>query len=268
MRRCQSGVGPVVLLLLAHGVPAIAGPAEEPSGISVARAARIQPEPDFLFGRPGVAIGIRALWARARAHSDIFTFVTDQLTLSTDDFNAPGVALDVGFPIGSRLDVLAGVEFARASASSEDRRHLEDNGLPIRQETTLNQVDLTGSLEFALVPRGRSIGRYAWITSRATPYVGAGGGLLWYRFEQAGDFVDSLDPGPELPIIVAQLVSDGWTVGSHIFAGVDVKVTRRLLVTTEVRYRWADATMSQHFVGFEPIDLSGLRVGFGIQLLF
>ena len=213
-----------------------------------------------------MSVGIRAYWSRPRTESDLFAFVTDELTLSKSDFSAPGVALDVGFPVASRLDVLAGVEFDRADAASEDRHFVEDNGLPILQETALQQLNLSGSLELALRPRGRSIGQYAWITARATPYLGAGGGLLWYRFEQAGDFVDSLDL--ERPIFTAQLVSGDWTVSTHVFGGIDIRLSRRLLLTTEVRYRWADATMGQDFVGFDPIDLTGVRAGVGVQLMF
>lgn len=258
---------PAALLMLVHAIPATAGPPELPPRASAPATESVQStEADFLFGRPVMAVGIRVLWSRPRADSDIFTFVTEELTLSKSDFNAPGVALDVGFPLTSRLDILAGVEFDRASAASEVRRFVEDNGLPIQQETALRQVNLSGSLDFALTPRGRSIGQYAWITARATPYVGGGGGFLWYQFEQTGDFVDFLDP--EFPIHSARLVSDGWTASSHVFAGVDIKLTRRLSMTTEVRYRWADTTIGQDFIGFNPIDLTGLRIGAGVQFVF
>ena len=253
--------------MLVHTIPATAGPAEPPAGASAPATESVQStEADFLFGRPAVAVGIRALWSRPRADSDIFTFATEELTLSKSDFNAPGVAVDVGFPLTSRLDILAGFEFDQASAASEVRHFVEDNGLPIQQETALRQVNLSGSLDFALTPRGRSIGQYAWIAARATPYIGGGGGLLWYQFEQTGDFVDSLDP--EFPIFRGRLVSDGWTVSAHVFAGVDIKLTRRLSMTTEVRYRWANATLSQDFIGFDPIDLTGLRVSAGVQFVF
>ena len=222
--------------------------------------------PDFLFGRPNAALGLRGQWLLARAESDIFAFVTEQLTLEKRDFDAPGVIFDVGVPLNSRLSALGGFEFGRARAMSEDRRFVELGDLPIQQETTLRQADIFGSLEVALLPRGREIGQYAWITAAATPYVGAGAGFLWYRFEQQGDFVDSLDP--ELPIFSAVLSSDGWTVSRHVFAGVDVRIARQLLISTEARYLWADTAMSEDFVGFEQIDLTGLRITAGIQFVF
>ena len=222
--------------------------------------------PDFLFGKPRVAIGLRALWVNPRADGDFFPFITEQLTLEKKDFRAQGLAFDLGLPVSSRMNANAGLEYNRASAPSEDRAFIEADGSPIRQDTQLTQFNVTGSLELALVPRGRAIGQFAWITAPVVPYVGAGGGLLWYRFDQTGDFVDSLDP--ELPIFFAQLRSEGWTTNTHVFGGVDIKMTRRLLLSTEARYVWADATMGLDFVGFEPIDLSGLRIAGGIRLLF
>jgi len=263
----MSRLTPAALLILVQTMPATAGSPEPPAWASAPATESVQSsEADFLFGRPTMTLGIRALWSRPRADGDIFAFVTEELTLSKSDFNAPGVAVDVGFPLTSRLDILAGVEFDQTKAASEVRRFVEDNGLPIQQETALRQVNLSGSLDFALSPRGRSIGQYAWVPARVTPYVGVGGGLLWYQFEQIGDFVDSLDPG--LPITSGRLASDGWTVSSHVLAGVDIKLARRLSLTTDVRYRWANATLSQDFIGFDPIDLTGLRVGVGVQFVF
>ena len=251
------------------GIPGIA-PAEPAAGQpsrSEVGAVQVRPAgPDFLFGRPRLTIGLRGLWVNPRADSDIFSFVAEQLTLEKKDFQAQGFALDLGLPVSSRFATVAGLEYNRANASSEDRAFIEADGSPIRQDTRLTQFNVTGSLELALLPRGRPIGQFAWITAPVTPYVGAGGGLLWSRFEQTGDFVDSLDP--DLPIFSAQLRSGGWTTNTHVFGGVDIKMTRRVLLSAEARYMWADATMDQDFVGFEPIDLSGLRVVGGIRLLF
>ena len=247
---------------LAPAEPASGRPSPTEAGAELVRTAG----PDFLFGKPRAVFGLRGLWVNPRADSDFFSFLTEQLTLEKKDFRAQGFAFDLGLPVGSRINAIAGLEYNRASASSEDRAFIEADGSPIRQDTRLTQFNLTGSLELALVPRGRAIGQFAWITAPVVPYVGAGGGLLWYRFEQTGDFVDSLDP--ELPIFSAQLRSDGWTANTHVFGGVDIKLTRRLLLNAEARYVWADATMGMDFVGFEPIDLSGLRIGGGIRLLF
>ena len=223
-----------------------------------------QQTPDFLFGRPGRSIGIRGQWLLARANSEIFEFTTSKLTLEKNDFNAAGIGVDVSFALGSRLDALLGVDFTHAFASSEYRDFTDANGLPIAQQTTLKQLNLAGSVEFALGPRGRKIGQSAWIPSAVTPYVAAGGGLLWYRFEQEGDFVDFLD----LSIFTELLESSGWTPSAHVSGGTDIKLTRQLFLTTEARYVWARTELKRDFLGFDRIDLAGLRITAGVQFLF
>lgn len=222
--------------------------------------------PDFLFGRPSVTLGIRGLWVNTRGDSDVFSFLTEKLTLEKTAFRQKGVAFDIGLPVRPRIDALVGLEYASTNTSSEDREFIEDDGNPIEQRTSLTQFNLTGSFELALLPRGRSVGQFVWISAPVTPYVGGGAGLLWYRLEQTGDFVDALDPG--LTIFTAQLFSEGWALNSHVFMGADIKVSQHIFLTGEARYMWASAPMNLDYTGFEPIDLSGLRVSGGIQVVF
>ena len=221
-------------------------------------------DPDFLFGRPAASLGLRGQWHMARADSEVFTFTTELLTLEKSDFSASGLYVDLGFPIAPRVDALAGLEFTRGSSSSEYRDFVDTNEMPVEQTTTLTQVNLTASIELALLARGREIGRYAWVPARMVPYVGMGGGLLWHQFKQEGDFVDFLD----LSIFTGHLTSDGWTSSAHVFGGIDIKLMPWIYLTAEARYLWAHAKMSRDFVGFDAIDLSGPRVSGGLQFLF
>ena len=249
---------------LVASVPgAEAGPSESsaPGSASLEQARR---SPDFLFGQPSFSLGVRGEWLRARAESEIFDFTSELLTLERRDFDAPGFAVDVGIPLTSRLDAVGGFDVSRASTLSNYRDFVDADGLEIEQETSLTQVSVSGSLELALLPRGRAVGEYAWIPSRVVPYVGAGGGPLWYRFQQVGAFVDFVD----LSIFDALLGSSGWTTSGHVFGGVDIGVSRRVSATFEVRYRWANAGMGADFVGFDPIDLTGARVTGGVQVAF
>ena len=114
---------------------------------------------DFFFGRPKATVGVRGNWLFARAKSDWYSFVTDQLLVDKKDFNAPGIATDVGFAVSRRAEAVVGVEFNQAKKDSEYRNFVDNNRLPINQSTRLNVVHATGGIKYALVDRGRAIGR-------------------------------------------------------------------------------------------------------------
>ena len=223
-----------------------------------------QQDPDFLFDRPNGFIMLRGQQNLQRAQSDLYDFTTRELTLEKSDFNGPGLTLEFGKTLTSRIDLRTGVDFTSAFARSESRDFTDMDDLPIEQDTSLRQVDLFASLEFALTSRGRSIGQYSYVPSRFVPYVGAGGGFLWYQFQQSGDFVDFRD----MAIFRALYKSDGWTPSGHAFGGVHVRITPNVSLTGEVRQIWADAELSRDFSTFDPIDLSGLRLGVGIRFVF
>jgi opacity protein-like surface antigen len=225
-----------------------------------------RPTPDFLFGEPRGSIGLRGNWVFARAGSDIFDFVRTHLTIDKGAFNSPGIATDVAIAIAPRLDVVGGFDFSQVTTPSEYRAFVDNNRRPIEQTTRLRTANLSGSLKVALAPRGTAVSRLAWIPSRVMPYVGAGGGMLWYQFMQTGDFIDV--QSRNLAVFSDVITSQGWTPSGHAFGGVDMRVHRRMFVTVEGRYLWAAARLQRRFEGFDPIDLAGLRVSAGINVLF
>ena len=219
---------------------------------------------DFLFGEPRGSVAVRGSWVFARAGSDLFDFVTDQLTLEPGDFNAPAIGAEVGVAIGPRLEALGGIEWSRSTTSSEYRRFVDNNNLPIAQETSLTNLHLSGSVRFALWPRGRTLSRLAWVPRGLAPYVGAGAGAVRYDFTQTGDFVDFVD----LSVFSDVFQSKGWAPSAHVFGGVDVQVFRLLFLQVEGRYLWASGELDRDFIDFDPIDLAGFRTTAGISLVF
>jgi hypothetical protein len=220
--------------------------------------------PDFFFGEPKGSIGVRGSWVFARAGSDLFDFVTEQLTLERGDFNTPAFGFDVGVTITPRVDAVVGFEISRARKDSEYRDFVDNQLLPINQSTSLRNMNLTGSIKYALTPKGRSISRFAWIPRAWAPYVGAGGGLLWYKFEQSGDFIDYVD----FSVFPDFFESKGMTPSVHVFGGTDVQLHNHLYMTLEGRYLWAAGKLSSDFVDFDPIDLAGFRLAAGINFVF
>jgi hypothetical protein len=244
---------PLILALLATGT-ASAQSGQDP---------RPRPAPDFLFGRPDGTIGIRGSFVSSRAGSDWYDFVTDQLTLERKDFNSAGFGTDVGITLNSRLDVVIGFDYSQATRNSEYRRYVDNNRLPIEQETLTRNAAISGGLKFALSERGREVGRLAWVPRKVVPFAGAGGGAMWFQVRQNGDFVDYVD----LSVFTDVFESKGWAPTAHVFGGVDVRVLRRAYVTFDARYIWASGDLGPDWIDFDPIDLSGFRLSAGINFI-
>ena len=77
-------------------------------------------------------------------NSDLFEFVQDQLTIDSGDFNSPSFAIDLGYALTPRLDIVGGFDLARQSVDSEYRDFVDNNLLPIEQQSTLRQNSFTG----------------------------------------------------------------------------------------------------------------------------
>ena len=218
----------------------------------------------FLFKAPTGIVTFRTGFDRASAGSDLFAFTTDQLTVNRKDFSAITLAGDVSFHVSQRMDGVVGFAYSGSTIPSEFRNWVDNNRRPIEQTTTFQRVPLTGSVKAYLTEPGRSVGHFAWIPARYAAYVGAGGGAMWYRFAQAGDFIDFATT----KVFADSFDSNGWTPTAHAFGGVDVSLNPRFAVTTEGRYEWARAKLGRDFSGFDSIDLSGFTLTTGISIRY
>jgi hypothetical protein len=217
----------------------------------------------YLFGAPDARFSIHAGYSRAAAGSDLFDEVTTNLSLDKSDFSGPSIGGELAVTLSPRLDLALQADYTGTSKGS-DYRHFAENGAPIRQTTTFKRVPVTANIRAYLVPRGREIGKLAWIPASVVPWVGAGGGFMWYQFKQQGDFVDLSD----LTISTDSFDSNGWTPTLQGMGGVDINLSTRLAFTADLRYHWARATLGEDFVGYNRIDLSGVSttLGFTVRL--
>ena len=249
------------LLLAVSALPASAAPDDQNPG---APSFRPPSSADFMLGRPRVTVGLSGNWVNASAGSELFDFVTDQLTLERSDFNRPAVGIDLSINVAPRLDATMGFEGSKMEKTSEYRKFVDNKLLPIEQTTGFKEQAFSAGVKLALLPAGRRVSRYAWIPSKITPYVGAGGGMLRYDFEQFGDFVDFADSH----VFNSHFRSAGWTPSAYASGGTDVHLFSRVFMSLEGRYTWSSATLDKDFVDFDAIDLKGFRFGAGFHYAF
>jgi outer membrane protein W len=218
----------------------------------------------FLFKAPTVSIKFETGYGFQQARSDIFTFTREQLTLGPRAFDSPYVGGEVALRVADRLDVALTAGYQSSSVGSEFRGWVDTDGLPIEQVTALRLVPATVSAKFYLRERGRTIGRFAWIPTSFAPFVGAGVGVMSYRFQQVGDFVDF----QTLEVFSDRFVSSGAALLGRALAGVNISLSKQFLFTTEARYGWASGQVRNDFSGFSTMDLDGLQLVGGIAVRF
>ena len=216
----------------------------------------------FLFHAPFFTFGVRGGFDHATASSDIYKFVTQQLTLDRGDFSSATFGTSLGIPVSRSNDIVFDVGLTSVSRRSEFRDWVDQDNLPIEQTTSLRRIPVTVGVRHYLAARGRSIGRFAWIPAARTAYVGVGAGLMHYRFHQIGDFVDF----QTLNVLPDEFTSTAWTPVAHALAGVEFSLGRVVMLTAEARYTWARGPVGRDFVGFNRIDLSGISVTTGFSI--
>jgi len=218
----------------------------------------------FLFHVPIGTWGVRGGVNLASANSDVFAFVTDQLTLDRSDFNAPAVGTNIAIRLSGANDIVLDVGYSTVSRGSEFRHWVDQNDQPIEQTTSLRRIPITLGFRHYVTSRGRSVGQFAWIPARRSLYVGLGAGIMEYKFHQVGDFIDFTT----LNVFHDEFTSQDWTAVAQANAGLDLALGDFVLLNTEARYSWAKAPMSSDYVGFNRIDLSGVSVtaGFSFRL--
>jgi len=218
----------------------------------------------FLFEQPSGSLTISGGYAHANAGSDIFSFATNQLSLDKSDFSGLTVGADLAIRVAPRFDIVIGTSYAGTSTPSNYRDLVDQNNQEITQTTDFRRVPVMASVKAYLTDRGRSVGRFAWVPSRFAPYVGVGGGAMWYRFRQHGDFVDVNTSD----VFTSDLKSSGWAPAAQGLAGVDFTLTPHLALTGEAKYIWAHGKLSDSFSGFDKIDLSGLSTTLGLTFRY
>lgn len=219
----------------------------------------------FLFGAPSVALTLRAGYDAANAGSDVFSFVTNELTLKRGDFGAAALAADLAIAVAPRVSVVFGVDHSGMTRSSEFREWQDNSGKPIEQSTSFSRTTLMASMRYYIIPPGRSLGRLAWVPAAYAPWVSLGIGRTSYDLTQSGDFIDFTNGNS---VFSDRFHSSEWGTTGQAAAGVDWTLNQWFALTTQARYLWGHAGLGRDFSGFEPIDLSGVGMSAGLTLRF
>jgi len=218
----------------------------------------------FLFKQPKVSFKFETGYGFQRANSEIFDFTLDQLTIERRDFDSPYVGGEFAYQVAERLDVFFNVGYQSSTVSSEFRDFVDQDDFPIEQVTELRLIPATVGAKYYLSNRGRTLGRFAWVPARMAPFVGGSVGVMSYRFEQTGDFIDFATND----IFVDRFLSEGESFLARALAGINISLSKQFVFTAEARYGWASGDLGRDFSGFDRMDLDGLQLVGGLAVRF
>lgn len=183
---------------------------------------------------------------------EFFDMVQDQLTLAPRDLKAPTLGVELTVPRGERVRILAGADFARSSATSQSERATPGAAV---QQTVLWTAGLGAGVQIRL-RAGAVQAESGW-----DPYVSVYGGAQTYRLVQRGMFADYRDASD---IFSHTYTSEATSAFGQVGAGAVRPVTDRAGISAEIRYRYALHPMRDDFAGFNPLNLSGVRLSIGV----
>lgn len=179
----------------------------------------------------------------ARDPDDVLLNNLEFLSFDIKDFNGFTAGAEYLVGLGEWFDGGLGVGIYRRTVPSVYRFLENADGSEIEQDLKLRIVPFTATVRF--LPLGRSSG--------IQPYIGAGVGVLSYRYSETGDFVDFNDDS----IFRESFVGSGSATGPLILGGISFPLGA-WGIGGELRYQNAEGDLpdDQGFSG-SKIDLSG-----------
>lgn len=190
-----------------------------------------------------------------RDFDDVLLNNYDFLDFVPGDFNGATVGAEWLVGLGEHFDAGLGVGFYSKTARSTYLDVVDFDRSEIRQNLSLRVVPFTATVRY--LPLGRS--------DAFEPYVGAGVGVLAFRYRENGRFVDFNDDNFIFP---GDFKGSGAATGPLILGGARFPVGS-VSIGGEIRYQYAkgDLPTDQGFAG-ETIDLGGFSYLATVKLRF
>ena len=189
----------------------------------------------------------------ARTSGDVLVNNLDFLAFDIKDFSGPLFGAEWLTALGDKFDAGLGVSFYQRSVPTVYTSFVNANSSEIEQTMKLRVIPFSATVRF--LPMGHHNG--------VEPYIGAGVGVLSYRYSETGQFLAT-----DRSIFRGDFVGSGTATGPVILGGIRVPVGS-WGVGGEIRYQSADGKLpaDQDFSG-SKIDLGGLTYTFTINVRF
>lgn len=186
---------------------------------------------------------------------DAALYIKNGQPLKTSDWDGFTGGIAYNAKIAKNVEFGVNLDGYWRSFDTSYKDSVRSDGSEIRQTLKLDIVPL--GVTFRIVPTSRH--------AKVAPFVEAGADVLFYYYEEYGDFIRFSDPTQ--PIIPDSFRSDGTAFGFHVGAGVRVPLGDDFSIVGAYRYQFAKHDMGDDFSG-NQIDLSGGAATVGVNLRF
>jgi hypothetical protein len=192
----------------------------------------------------------------SRDVNDVLVQDSTFLTFNMGDLNGVTVGGEYLVGLGDKFEAGLGVGYYEKTAVAADSfNEFQGTGAPIVADLRLRIVPFTATVRW--LPLGHNAG--------IQPYIGAGVGVLSWRYTESGNFVAS----DGATIVNGTFTGSGSDVGPLILGGVRVPVSNAFNIGGEVRFQGGTGNLpaDQGFAGSQ-IDLGGFTYAFTFNVKF
>lgn len=187
-------------------------------------------------------------------NSEAWDALYSGFTGTPEDLEDLSFGADFRWMLNGYSGVQFGFSYFDGASSVEYTDWQAGDGTAIRHQKALELWDLTALWVLRLG------------NQRVSPYLGVGGGFLWYELAEGGDFIDF---GSEsLPIVNTVYFAEGTTYELLGMVGVDVHLTPWWSFLAEGRWREAEDDVGDDYAGYGTLDLSGWELSAGFAFSF
>ncbi len=201
------------------------------------------------------SLNLKVGFFRPTLNSDLWQTNLGNLTFNKSDMLKEAYAIEYEHYLNpySSLSFEIGHYYKAVYAQYRDYEY--PNGDPIFQNLSLSLTPIT--LNVKIYPAGHR--RYIM------PYIGVGAGVLSWRYEQWGDFINFDDMSISQDKTAITSTYSFLAVGR---VGFLLRLQRFLGFSVEAQYQYAKGTLSGYFIDFKPLDLSGFSAFIGLNIFF
>src|SRR5262249_14256621 len=190
--------------------------------------------------------------------SDVYRQNARETTFRVSDLGGFSGVVAYNHFLGSHFDLGGGFSFFAHDTNVQDVEFSFLDGTPLIRNIRLEIYPVEGSLHF--LPAGRDV--------PVIPYIGGGGGVYFWHYDEVGDFVQNRNTDPF--IVTGAAHSDGADGGWHVEGGIQIPFSRYTTFTAEAKYFSASGKLDVR--SFDPnfgrLDLSAAMYSACISFWF